>query len=91
MTVDLTRWKEVSRRRLTSEEARQYIAGNTPTSGERSFDLAVVTTFKQNPFRGLQITYERIPEHEQRPTESVIETSVVRTRSLRFRKSRKKS
>jgi hypothetical protein len=61
MTVDLTRWKEISRKRLISVEVSAYLAGNGPSSGERSFDHVVVTVIKKNPLRALQITYERIP------------------------------
>lgn len=63
--IDPTRWKEIGRRRLTSEQCREYMTGNTPSSAETSFNVATVTTFKQNPFRGMQIIYKRIPFNEQ--------------------------
>lgn len=65
--IDPDRWKEISRRRLTACEARAYIAGDTPSSGERSFDVVVVTQFKQNPFKAIQITYEKIPQPKGTP------------------------
>lgn len=57
--IDPARWKEVSRRRLTPEEAAAYIEGNTCSSPGGSFDMVTVTEFKKNPFRCLQIVYER--------------------------------
>lgn len=69
MTVDLTRWKEISRKRLTGEEIKAYIAGNHPDSGKRSFDHVVVTQIKKNPYRAIQTVYERIPDNgQQTPT-----------------------
>lgn len=67
MTVDLTRWREISRKRLTAQMTIDYLAGNTPSSGERSFDIAIVTQIKKNPLRAIQTTYERIPYEQQSP------------------------
>jgi len=61
MPVDPTRWKEISRERLNAQQTVDYIAGNAPTSGGRSFDLVVVTEIKKNPLRAIQTTFERIP------------------------------
>lgn len=65
MTVDLTRWKQIGRQRLTAEETKAYIAGNSPASVKRSFDHVVVTEIKKNPLRAIQTIYERIPENGQ--------------------------
>lgn len=67
MTVDLTRWKEIGRRRLTAQQTVDYIAGNGTTSGERSFDHVIVTQIKKNPLRAIQTTFERIPYDGQQP------------------------
>lgn len=57
-----SRWKEVSRRSITVEELAAYIEGNSPDSGEKSFDIAIHTKVKER----VQITYERLPyEPEQ--------------------------
>lgn len=58
--IDLTRWKQIGRQRLTAEETKAYIAGNSPASVERSFDHVVVTEIKKNPLRAIQTVYERV-------------------------------
>ena len=60
MTIDLTCWNPISRQRLTAQKTADYLAGNVPSSGERSFNHVVVTEIKKNPLRAIQTTYERI-------------------------------
>lgn len=55
--IEISRWKEVSRRSLTAEELAAIIEGNSPYSGERSFDIAIHTKVKER----VQIIYERLP------------------------------
>lgn len=61
MTVDLTRWKEIDRRELTVTELAAYIAGNTPCSADRSFDIVIHTKVEES----VQIIYEKVPYNGQ--------------------------
>lgn len=59
--IEPSRWKEISRRTLTVEEATAYIEGNTYSSPGRSFDTATLTHVTKTRKNCIQIIYERVP------------------------------